>query len=194
MKKILILVILLALGAGIMEVSAQSRRDTDEYFDESGGFGHRLWYGTHFTVGYNGNGFESLFQFGLAPMIGYKFNDILSVGPRFSFLYSNYRQTYAPGDVQKVSATSWSVGAFGRFRPFPTLFAQIEYNIENEPVFYQNLTVERIEQNAFYIGAGYNSGSGGPLAFEALLMYHVNQPGNTIQSPLDYRIGITYKF
>lgn len=194
MKKILTLLVLLALVGSITEVSAQRRGDTDEYFDESGNIGHRLWYGSHFTLGFNGNGFTSLFQFGLAPMVGFKFNDIISVGPRASILYYNYRVNYGGGNIDKVNTTSWAVGAFGRIRPFPTFFAQLEYNIENEPIFNADLTVSRFERGAFYIGGGYNAGSGGPIAFEALLMYHVNQPGNSFESPLDYRIGITYNF
>lgn len=194
MKRILIVFVLLALGASTMDVSAQRRGDdTDEYFDESGSIGHRLWYGSHFALGFNGNSFYSLFQFGLSPMVGYKINDVFSVGPRASILYYGYRENRGGGDVDKVNTTEWSVGVFGRVRPFPTFFAQVEYNLENSPVILGDLSVARLERGAFYIGGGYNAGSGGPIAFEALLMYNVNQQNN-LDSPIDYRIGITYKF
>lgn len=194
MKKILTLLLLVALCAGTVELSAQNKRNNDEeYFDESGNISHRLWYGSHFTLGFNGNGYVSLFQFGLAPMVGFKINDIFSIGPRGSILYYNYRVNNGGGDIDKVNTTSWAIGAFTRIRPFPTFFAQLEYNIENDPIFFADLSVGRVERGAFYIGGGYNSGSGGPIAFEALLMYNVNQ-ANTLDSPLDYRIGITYNF
>lgn len=178
-----------------VDLTAQNRRDDDDqYFDESGSISHRLWYGTHFTLGFNGNGFTSLFQFGLAPMIGYKITDILSIGPRGSLLYYSYRINNGGGDVDKVNTTSWSVGAFTRVRVFQTFLAQVEYSLENDPLINSDLSVGRVERGAFYIGGGYNSGSGGPIAFEALLLYNVNQPGNTLESPLDYRLGITYNF
>jgi len=199
MKKIFILLVLLALCASTADVFAQRRGNSDdEYFDESGNIGHRIWFGSHFNLGYSGNGFESLFQAGLSPMVGFKINDIFSIGPRASVSFSNYRRNYGGGDVEGISATSWAVGVFGRVRPFPTLFAQLEYDLENEPFFGADpgtgsLTVVRQERGAFYIGGGYNSGSGGPIAFEVLLMYNVNQP-NTLASPLDFRFGITYRY
>lgn len=194
MRKIIAVLLLFALCASVTDLAAQRRNSDDEYFDESGNLGHRLWYGSHFSLGFNSNGFTSLFQFGLAPMVGFKINDIISIGPRGSVLYYNYRFNNGGGVVEKANTTSWSIGAFTRIRPFPTWFAQLEYNIENEPIFNADLSVSRYERGAAYIGAGYNAGTGGPIAFEALLMYNVNQPGNSIESPLDYRIGITYKF
>lgn len=194
MRKILTVLILLALCASVTDLAAQRRGSDEEYFDESGGIGHRLWYGSHFSLGFNSNGFSSLFQFGLAPMVGFKINDIISIGPRASLLYYNYRVNYGGGNIDKAKTTSWAVGAFARVRPFPTWFAQLEYNLENEPIFNADLSVSRFERGSAYIGVGYNAGTGGPIAFEALLMYNVNQPGNSINSPLDYRIGITYKY
>jgi hypothetical protein len=95
--------------------------------------------------------------------------------------------------VDKVNTSSWAVGVFSRVRPFPNLFAQVEYNIENDPVILGDLSVARVEQGAFYIGGGYNSGNGGPIAFEGLLMFNVNQRSR-FESPLEYRVGLTYKF
>ncbi|MCB0632662.1 MAG: hypothetical protein R2824_09170 [Saprospiraceae bacterium] len=196
MRKILAVLILFALCASVTEVAAQKRSGDDEYFDESGNIGHRIWLGSHFTLGYRGTTFYSLFEFGLSPMVGFKINDIFSIGPRGSILYNNYRESDGVNNVYKLNTSSWAVGVFGRVRPFPTFFAQLEYNLENR-VDWVNTTrseVSRLQYNSFYIGGGYNAGSGGPIAFEALLMYNVNQPVNVFESPLSYRVGITYKY
>ena len=86
MKKVLLIaflssVLVIALSQEAYGQRSSKRSSTDEYFDESGGFQHRLWYGSHVTLGFQGNSFQSTFQAGLAPMIGYKVFDALSIGP-----------------------------------------------------------------------------------------------------------------
>ncbi len=157
-------------------------------------FGYRLWYGSHVTLSFNSGFGESLFNFGLAPMAGYKLTPWLSVGPRVYFLYYGYRVNYGGGQVEKVNTSEWGGGAFTRIHPIPSFFAQLEYDFQNEPLINQDLTVDRRTRGAGYVGLGYSSGGGGPWGFEVLLMYNVNQPSNTIESPLDYRAGITYNF
>ena len=58
----------------------------------------------------------------------------------------------------------------------------------------QMLVADRRTRGAGYVGLGYSSRGGGPWGFEVLLMYNFNQPSNTIESPLDYRAGVTYNF
>lgn len=204
MKKVLLLAFLsTALMIGLSEDAfgqrSGKRSSTDEYFDESGGFQHRLWYGTHVTLGFQGNSISSTFQAGLAPMIGYKVFDALSIGPRGSLLYYNYRLDQGAG-VEKLSTTAWSVGGFVRFRPVETFFGQLEANLVNEPntIIWNNieqkLDVTRRERSAINIGLGYTSTGGGPIAFEAIILYNVNPPSNQLSSPLDYRFGLTYNF
>jgi len=205
MKKVLLLAFLSsALIIGLSQEAfgqrSSKRSSTDEYFDESGGFNHRLWYGSHLTLGFQGNSFQSTFQAGLAPMIGYKLIESLSVGPRGSLTYFSYRLNQGGGNVEKLNTTSWSVGAFARFRPVETFFGQVEANLVNEPnnIIWNNVTQEldvtRRERSAINIGLGYTSSSGGPIAFEALILYNINPPSNDITSPLDYRFGLTYNF
>ncbi len=205
MKKVLLLaflssVLLIALSQEAYGQRSSKRSSTDEYFDESGGFQHRLWYGSHVTLGFQGNSFQSTFQAGLAPMIGYKIFDALSIGPRGSLTYFSYSQNPTGGAVQRLNTNSWSVGGFVRFRPVETFFGQLEANLVNEPntIIWNNVTreldVNRRERSAINIGLGYTSSSGGPWGFEALILYNVNPPSNDISSPLDYRFGLTYNF
>lgn len=169
---------------------------TDEYFDESG-FVNKLWYGGGIILGFSGSNNESLFTFGLSPMVGYKvLDDLISIGPRVGFEYNHYRVDL--GQVYKNSSLSYSVGAFTRIKAFPNFFAHMEYEYQNTEFIDRfdsalgKLITSRVTYDNVYIGAGYNSG--GLLGYEIMLLYNVNQPENTVDSPFDIRAGFTYKF
>lgn len=178
---------------------------TDEYFDDSG-FANKLWYGGNFTLGFAGSNNQSQFAFGLAPMVGYKLvGDVISVGPRVGFEYNHIRvQASNGGPVYKASPLSYSAGAFARIKPFQNFFGHFEYEYQSaestdpdrdgyiEVNQNGDIVTERQPFNNMYVGAGYNSG--GLWAYEIMLLYNVNQPGNTVDSPFDIRFGLTYKF
>ena len=205
MKKIFLFSLLTLLVAVAFTNDAYAQRKkkksskTDEYFDESG-FVNKLWYGGGVNLGFTGGNNQSLFYFGLSPMIGYKIlDDIISVGPRVGFQYNHYRVQDFSGQVFKTSPLSYNVGMFSRIKAFPNFFAQLEYEYENnefvDGTFNPNtgkLNTERQSFDNVYIGAGYNSG--GLFGYEILLLYNVNAPVNTIDSPFDIRIGFTYKY
>ena len=205
MKKIFLFSLLTLLVAVAFTNDAYAQRKkkksskTDEYFDESG-FVNKLWYGGGVNLGFTGGNNQSLFYFGLSPMIGYKIlDDIISVGPRVGFQYNHYRVQDFSGQVFKTSPLSYNVGMFSRIKAFPNFFAQLEYEYENnefvDGTFNPNtgkLNTERQSFDNVYIGAGYNSG--GLFGYEILLLYNVNAPENTIDSPFDIRIGFTYKY
>jgi len=176
---------------------------TDQYFDESGGFSHKLWYGSGFNFGFSGGTNiygrqESYFAVGISPMVGYKIFDKFSAGPRASIQYTSIRSDLGGGQVSKVKPFAWSIGAFARYKIIPIIFAHVEYGYEDEPVGYSvsgnDITVIRQQRGSFYVGAGYSSSSGGPWGYEISILYDVNAPENSIQHPIDYRIGITYNF
>lgn len=175
----------------------KKKSETDEYFDESGGFAHRLWYGGNFTLGFSGGNISSVFQLGISPMVGYKLTDQLSVGPRISLLYTYYKTELAPNDIQSQDPLTYGIGAFARYKAFSNLFAHIEYEFENEANFVilnGDLEVLTREQNNFFLGAGYNSNSGGPWGYEILLLYNLLLPENTVEVPFSLRFGFTYNF
>ncbi|MEO1262096.1 MAG: hypothetical protein AAFZ15_25045 [Bacteroidota bacterium] len=215
MKKFLLFSLLTLLFACTItdDANAQRRRGkkkkksskTDEYFDESG-FVNKLWYGGGLTLGYSGGNNQSIFAFGLSPMVGYKvLDDIISVGPRVGFEYNHIRvRSFNGGPVFKTSPLSYNLGIFSRVKAFPNFFAHFEYEYQNiestdpdRDGFIEidgdgNIITERQAVDNVYIGAGYNSG--GLLGYEILLLYNVNQPETVIDSPFDIRIGFTYKF
>ncbi|GJM34086.1 MAG: hypothetical protein DHS20C18_30870 [Saprospiraceae bacterium] len=171
---------------------------TDEYFDDSGGFAHRLWYGGGISLGFSGGTGESVFQFGLSPMVGYKITENFSVGPRVSAIYTNYRIQISNDQVAKADPLSWGVGAFARYKIIPIIFAHVEYGIEDEALFTNivgnEIVVARRTRSNMFLGLGYSSNSGGPWGFEISILYNALLPDNSVESPFDLRTGFTYNF
>ena len=181
----------------------KKKSETDEYFDESGGFAHRLWYGGNVIVGFNGgtNGFglnESIFTLGLTPMVGYKITDYFSVGPRFTILYQYYRGEIAPGVADGINLTSYGAGVFSRFKFFREFFVHGEYEYLEQAFIADLRDGEWVSgtfaQDNIYFGAGYNSNAGGAFGYEILILYNFNIPDNVVRNPFDFRLGFTYNF
>lgn len=211
MKKIVLLTLLTFL-VGICcsnDALAQTKKKkkgdvNDEYFDESGGFKHRLWYGGNFGLNFSGSSGYSAFSISVYPMVGYKVFDFWSVGPRVGISYT-YLKGYPanrPQNIASVSLVDYSAGIFTRLKFLQTFFAHIEYEYQN----YQGLPngdlvvdsnnkviTGRVGQDNFYIGAGYNS-SAGLWGYEIAILYNVLQPENSLTLPFDFRIGFTYNF
>src|SRR5262245_42997407 len=89
-------------------------------------FKSRLWYGGGLIIGFSGGSGSNVFQFGLAPQVGYKIVEPLSVGPRISFIFGSYKQ---PG-FKAVGLFNTDVGGFLRFRAFQGFFLQGELSNE----------------------------------------------------------------
>ena len=172
--------------------------DVDKYFDESQGFTHRLWYGGGLALGFSGGGFSSLFQIGVSPLIGYKLTENFSVGPRFSVLYSHYRENRGPV-VGRANLIDYGVGAFTRYKIIRNFFIHLEYGVDlQERVDRSTLNGDefatgRVSISNGYIGAGYNDGNS-IWGYDIYLLYNVLLPENSVRSPLDFRFGITYNF
>lgn len=159
-------------------------------------FASRLWYGGNLILGYSGGNFESLFQVGISPMVGYKVFEGLSIGPRASIIYSAYRLDLGT-EVDKSNTVSWAVGVFARYKIIRSIFVHTEAELEDTPIYLFNgstLEVFRRQRNNFYVGGGYNSSQGGGFGYEIMLLYNLNQPDNDVESPFDIRVGFTYNF
>jgi hypothetical protein len=192
MKRILLLAF--AAMALFTQLSAQSRGN-DARKSSSSGLAQHLWYGGGFVLGFAGNSYSSQFQFGLSPMVGYKFTNILSVGPKGSIVYNHIRVQDFGGGVEKVNAWDYSAGVFARALIFRGFFGQVEYDYESYVQLYTDLTTVRVNRGNTYLGAGYNTSRGeGGFGTEIMVTYNLNQPGNTLESPFDYRIGFTFNF
>ena len=180
-------------------------KKTDQYFDESGGFKHRLWYGGGFNLNFDGDGQNySAFTVGVTPMIGYKIIGGLSAGPRIGFNYTRLK-VFEPNNTIVTNLTDYTAGVFTRYKVFQNFFAHAEANFSSEKipgtalqpnVIFKDangklLTFKRNTTN-YYAGVGYNSG--GLVGYEITALYNFGVTKDDRRSPLDLRFGLTYNF
>ncbi|MCB0556580.1 MAG: hypothetical protein KDD02_23750 [Phaeodactylibacter sp.] len=197
---LLLFVLLLAFQVDGFSQGKKKKSDTDKYFDESGNFASKLWYGGGFTLGFSGNNFESVFQFGLSPIVGYKITENFSVGPRASLVYIYYKaETGTIDGVESTNLLNYGIGAFARYKIARTIFAHVEYGFDNEvsTLGYNSISrkweVNRRLNNNAYIGGGYNDGNG-VWGYEIYLLYNLIQDDTSLNLPFDIRFGVTYNF
>lgn len=202
MKKALQLLVLVAvlMISFTHDADAQRRsRDVDEYFDDRGNFTDRLWYGADFTLNFFSIPNGSAFNAGIAPMVGYKITDALSVGPRVEILYRGERYDINTGQDLKFNSTNFGVGLFTRLKVFNQYFLHAEYQSLNNEIgtsvdFTTNtINTTRSWEDHFFLGGGYGV-SGGGVGFQVSLLWDVLQEFTSQNIPLYYRLGVNYKF
>ena len=160
---------------------------------ESGKFGDQLWWGGGFALGFSTINNITTIQLGLSPMVGYKFTDRLSAGPRVSALMSYFSARTFTGPRDNKLAPTWAGGIFSRYKLVSSLFAHLEFERENRAFVVQDisgLVVNRNNFNNVYIGGGYNSNGG-----EFVVLYNLNSvSGFQRTSPFVFRFGFTRNF
>lgn len=176
-----------------LESEAQRRRQTTETK-----LTEKLWYGGGFALGFYGGGSAGIssneFFVGISPMVGYKVTENLSFGPRLELGFLAGRYDIGTRIV-KNNSFNYGVGIFGRQKFFNILFAHAEYGYLNQAqAFLVNgdIETERIGQDQFLLGLGYNSGA--KVASEISVLYDFLAPEDTIDLPIVFRFGITYNF
>lgn len=202
--------LLLFIAALTAPSTASAQRDIDQYFDESQGLIHRLWFGGGFNLGFFQQNSYSAFNVGLSPMMGYKITDKWSVGPRVSFQYTHVSGIGTDLRSHRVPLLSYTASGFTRVKLFRWLFAHLEYEYENSELLTvttngllvydqaqaQVVTLRRARDNA-YVGLGYTQ-SGGLLGYEISALYNVLAPDPStvgrFESPLSIRFGLNYNF
>ncbi len=215
MKKSIFLLIFSILLTGLSQAQVVQRKktttkkkeDSKAYFDESGGFKHRLWYGGGFNLSFGGNAVYNSFLFGLSPMVGYKITDNLSIGPRLAFDYQYIKGQVNTGAIRSANLTNFSFGPFLRYKFFNVIFIHVEgvyestqnvfidgsgYLVENTST--QKLLTERNNRLNFLPGLGYNSGGLFAMDLSVLYNYQKAQDKTSLSVPFDFRLGFTYKF
>lgn len=179
-----------------------STEKKSDYFDDSG-FVHKLWYGADVVIGFGGSNQATQISAGISPMVGYKFTDNFSVGPKISL--NNYHVKFANGaqDDIKLNNLNYGAGIFTRYKILGNYFIHAELEgineeivedfdrIQIDPATNKIITV-RDWNTHYYLGAGYTSG--GNLAFNAYILWDFSEQLTSSNIPIDSRIGITYKF
>ncbi|MFK8162959.1 MAG: hypothetical protein AB8H12_10905 [Lewinella sp.] len=158
-------------------------------------FGQNLWFGTGAQLGFQGGNNTSFFQVGLSPIVGYKINNIISVGPRGSFAYNSYKEDFGNGEF-KASFVTWSAGAFARAKIVFPFFAHIEYSLLNEVQnFDANGDPVRSTRAIPFFGGGVSQGGqGGGVGYEILILFRLSQADRIGDSPFEFRTGLNFNF
>ena len=152
-----------------------------------------IWYGTGAQLGFAATSFQSNFLIGLSPIVGYKVNNFLSVGPRGSVTYNRFRDDrfdFREGYVE------WEFGGFARALIYRGFFAHAEYNLLNEVDIFGNgngLQTVRRTRAVPFLGGGIQQGGGpGGVGFEVLILFRLTQPDVINDSPFQFRTGINF--
>ena len=162
--------------------------------------GGDIWYGAGALLQFQSSNFGSQFRIGVNPIIGYKLNNILSVGPRASIVYNAYRFPTVGGGNLTSRNWEWSVGAFARAKIYRGFFAQAEYSLLSDVALFAGATPGQINELRAtravpFLGAGLSQGGGpGAVGFEILVMFRLIQPDRLNDSPYEFRTGINYNF
>lgn len=205
-----ILFLLLALmtcsGAYAQTTDEQAKDDLDYYnnkrdnsFSDGGG---QFWYGTGALLGFSSNTFRSNFVIGLTPMVGYKINNFLSVGPRGSVAYNRFRQDLGRGDEIKEGYITWSAGAFLRGKVYRGFFIHGEYSLVNEVIDFSRISNNpsdfepiRTTRAIPFLGAGLSQGGGpGAAGYELMVLFRLTGSEFVNESPFEFRTGLNWNF
>ncbi len=196
---VLVAVLMISFTHDAEAQKRKSSRDVDEYFDDRGSFKDRLWYGADVTLNFFSVPGGNAFNAGIAPMVGYKITDNFSVGPRVEILYRGERYDINTGTDLKFNSTNYGIGLFTRLKIFQQYFLHAEYQTLNNEVGYEvdfvnnKVLTSRSWGDHFYIGGGYGA-SGGGVGFQISILWDVLQEFTSSNLPIQYRMGINYKF
>jgi hypothetical protein len=189
------------------EDNSSKSSKTDDLFDESGGFQHRLQYMFHTNQGIF-QLFGNSFALRLDPSVGYKINKWASAGLTGGIAYAY--QKYSNGVTSAtMKATDYSYGAYGRIKLFNSFYFHTDYklatyeralrdnqgNVSPDPNdLTRILTVKQYNNREWNVGAAYRSGGAG-WGYELMLLYDVNyKPSNFKELPFDFKMGLSYNF
>ncbi len=158
-------------------------------------FGSNLWFGAGAQLGFQAGNNQSFFQIGLSPIVGYKINNIVSVGPRGSIAYNSFKFATNVGDETEKFVT-WSAGAFARAKILGQFFAHAEYSLMNERQRnFQTGELDGVTRAIPFLGGGLSQGGGiGAAGFEILLLFRLSGADRIGDSPFEIRSGLNYNF
>ncbi len=175
----------------------------------------KLWFGSGGALRYNKQNQFSVAQIGISPMVGYKFNSYLSAGPRLEINDYYIKGFAVDGEVHKGNALSLGVGVFGRIKPLANasmlqglfLHGEVGYQREVLPVISSiggsnildldaddptKIALSKRNNVPVLLGLGYNMGM-----YEIYMTWDFNRDKTTLsptELPIEYRIGLTWKF
>lgn len=179
---LIIMVIVAVFYWGNSNLYAQQSKNPQEKpqkeFDQK-----RIFTGGNIGLSFSNTGSYVL----ISPLLGYWVTPKISVGAGPSFEYYKYGS---------FSQTNFGGRVFGRYYPFPNLFAHAEYEVIS---YKSSGMTERKTGSRLPIGAGYSQSLGGGIYANAMVLYDVlysaDSPfGGYISGGLMVRAGVTMGF
>lgn len=199
-QTLIVVLFTVSILVSINPLHAQSRRKAPEKVP----FGQQLWYGGSLGAGFSssnlGGGLQgNVFFLGVSPMVGYKFNEWFSAGPRAEIQwYTGRYREFGSGPIYRYNVVNLGIGMFARAKVFQQFFLHGEYGIIQYTypvdIDYQNnrITTDKETIDQLLMGAGLSFG--GVFASEFSVLYNFLAPDDTIDLPIIFRYGFTYRF
>ncbi|MEO0044727.1 MAG: hypothetical protein RL329_4176 [Bacteroidota bacterium] len=188
------------------ETAPSKSTKSDDYFDESGDFKHRLQYMFHTNQGIF-QIFGSEFNLRLDPSVGYKLTKWASAGVTGGVAYAYARFTSSANEPVLMKAVDYNIGVYARAKLTNSFYLHTDYKSATYERASTNngraiidpnntsriLTVKQTTPELNF-GVAYRSGSAG-WGYEMMLLYDfLYKPTYLKDSPLDLKIGFTYNF
>ena len=186
----------LILAISITADAQSSRKKKKQTFTD------HLWFGGGLGLGVGG----STFNFGISPMVGYKFTENFSAGVRVPLDYTYAKLFSSNGTNAVYSNLDFGLGTFTRYKIFRGIFAHAEYNYLwiKEPVASGNtllldpenpdrLLKQSLNRDEINVGLGYATG-GGRFGTEISILYNVLDEATSTTIPWSIRVGFNYNF
>lgn len=152
-------------------------------------------------------GFGNGLNVGLAPIIGLKFNDVLSSGIRVGYAYSRYQvdRSSLPAGVPSnlVTANSYCAGVWGRVTFLENYFIHIEpqYVFYDQPYLDMNkieIAKKKMQSTSMFIGAGIKQPVSDRATINVTFLYDIlSQNESNYYYPMngvDIRMGFLIGF
>jgi hypothetical protein len=203
MKKmsLLLLVLCLAFTQGMAQ-STKKKSSSKKKKKEEYSLKQHLWYGGSFVLGFSGQNGYNAFQFGVAPMVGYKFTNWLSAGPRIAPTYLSVKGPSNVG-VSRANLLDFEYGLFTRAKIYNGIYIQGEYGGRSlaSPLFGNvgsdgKVPIIRERRTDYLVGGGFSQSDGG-WGTDISILYNIavaQDLTNLYESPLVFRFGLSYNF
>ncbi|RTQ46038.1 hypothetical protein EJV47_23065 [Hymenobacter gummosus] len=166
--------------------------------------GKLFLYGTALRLGLSNNYFNGTdFSAGVAPALGYRITDRLSVaaGPVLVYRSANFGPDAAAlGLPNSYKMRDLGVRGLAQFTVFKTVFLHAEYESTRSQDYFVNEVVPRQQYEAFryqrtttalLLGVGYRQRLGDRFAVDGALLYNSNS-GSNYYNVLVQRLSLVY--
>jgi hypothetical protein len=131
----------------------------------------------------------------LQPLVFYRITEKTMVGGGFTYIYWSQKYMNSLGKTDTYTDNVYGLNLFARQVIFNPLFVHAEYNPMNFTLYnYQTRSEQRVWQQAFYIGGGFQQKMSERGGYYFMVLYDVlwNANKSFYPSPYDIRMGFYF--